>query len=187
MRAVLLALVATSGLIAPGGDDSPRLSMSEAVACSAIKGYGQYVPIPDATITADEKLLLYYEPQNFTVEKKGDAYHLHLVQDIRVRKRGDKQVIWSKEKFADYDADTPGPYPVICMRGTVALKGLKPGDYDIDIILHDELGPKSTAQQVLRFTVKPTPPPETEPAPEQEVEQPAPPRKSTRPARPKKR
>jgi hypothetical protein len=81
------------------------------------------------------------------------------VQDVRIRKRGDKKVIWSKDNVADYKAETADPPRFLCMYNKIALKALEPGDYDLDIVLHDMNTKGATAEQTLRFKVKPSPPP----------------------------
>ncbi len=44
---------------------------------------------------------------------------------------------------------------MIYLRQTVSLKGLAPGDYELTIILHDELGKGATATQVVKFKIIP--------------------------------
>ncbi len=43
-------------------DEKEPLGMTPAVACKAIEGYEDFEPLPDATLTSDEKLLVYYGP-----------------------------------------------------------------------------------------------------------------------------
>jgi hypothetical protein len=144
-------------------DESPasekRLAMSPAVACEKINGYEQFVPLKDAAITKDEKLLVYYRPLNYTVKKNGQKYQIYFSQEVRVRKRGQKEVLWSK-KLVDEKSEYPVVPTTYYLRNTIAVQALTPGDYDLDIILHDELAQAPPAQQVLHFTVKPSPPAE---------------------------
>lgn len=147
---------------APPRRDPPRrqteaqpLRMTTAVACASISGYQQFVPLEGAALSRDEKLLVYFEPEHFATEKHGDMYQAHLTGDGRVRKRGDKAVLWSKAKLLDYKAESPRSAFPIYISYKVALKGLGPGEYDLDIILHDEVGRGPPAQQTLHFRIKP--------------------------------
>jgi hypothetical protein len=41
------------------------------------------------------------------------------------------------------------------MKNAISLKGLTPGDYDLTIVLHDEVAKGPPANQVIRFRVIP--------------------------------
>jgi hypothetical protein len=142
----------------PKASPSPvrgTLTMSEAVVCRSIDGYEDYEPLPDAAQTSDEKLLVYYRPFGYRTTFVKDAYQAHLTQDAEIRRRGEKGVLRQKKKLLDYTAKSPQPPEQIYLRNTISLKGLKPGDYVLTIILHDELGDGPPATQVVRFRVVP--------------------------------
>jgi hypothetical protein len=162
-----------------GEDDSAdRLSMTKAIACRSIDGYEDYEPLPKAELTADEKLLVYYHPRNYRVDKAGGQYHVHLTQDGQVRRRGEKPVLLRKLKLLDYEFKMKEPPNPVFLRNTIALKGLKPGEYDFDIILHDELAAGApVAIQTLPFRVIPAVLPNPEDQAERSEDQPAPPPK----------
>jgi hypothetical protein len=148
---------------APAQDKSPsagedRLDMAPAVACASIAGYEQFVPLEDAAITSDEKLLVYYRPKHYTIKKEETSYLVHLSQEARVRRRGEKTVLWSTDNLFDFKFENSVPPAWIYLHNKIALKGLPPGDYDLDITLHDVLAPKMTAQQILPFKIKAAPP-----------------------------
>ena len=42
---------------------------------------------------------------------------------------------------------------LIFLRNTISLKGLKPGDYELIIILHDEIAKGPPATQAVKFRV----------------------------------
>jgi hypothetical protein len=137
-------------------DPDSGLGMSKAVACRSIDGFENYEPLPGAALTSDDKLLVYYRPLNYRVERNGATLHLHLVQDGQIRRRGEKAVLMAKQKMLDVDYKSKEPEGPICLRNTVALKGLPPGDYDFDIILYDALAPGTPkARQTLEFKVVP--------------------------------
>jgi hypothetical protein len=135
---------------------SPResLRMSEAVVCRSIEGYEDYEPLPGAALTSEEKLLVYYRPHGYeTVLVKG-SYQVHFTSDFQIRRRGEKAVLRQKLKM-DYTARSRQPPQLIFLRNTIDLKGLKPGEYDLTIILHDQIAKDPTATQVVRFRVIP--------------------------------
>ena len=134
---------------------APALTMAPAVACRDIKGYEDYERLPDAALTADEKLLVYYRPLGFRTERDGSLYRIHLVQDAQIRRKGDKTVLRRKEKLLDYDAKMPESDRPIYLRNSIALKGLMPGEYMLDIILRDALAPGSSVTQSLLFRINP--------------------------------
>jgi hypothetical protein len=158
--AVAIALMALLGSdkVRPEDGDKPdpdALTMAPAVVCRSIEGYEDYVPLPGAATTSEEKLLVYYRPLNYRVEHAGKAYKVHLTQDGRIRRRGQKALLFSKDKLLDYEAKTPQPPGGVYLRNMISLKGLKPGEYDFEIILHDALNEKAVATQILPFRVIP--------------------------------
>lgn len=142
------------------GEGPARLAfrMSPAVACRSIAGFEDFTPLPDASLTSDQKLLIYYRPFDYHVERKGQSFRARLSQDGQVRRRGQKAVLF-KKKLVDEEFKTEGyPPSSIYMMNTIALKGLKPGEYDVDIILHDELAKGTEATQTLHFRIVPNGP-----------------------------
>jgi hypothetical protein len=130
--------------------------MTPAVVCLSIDQAGQYEPLPEAALTSEEKLLVFYRPLNYHVEREGPTYHLHLVQDGRVRPRGSQRVLLTKLKMIDDDWKGKQPPGNRYIRSQVALKGLPPGDYEFEITLHDLLAPgEPTCRQTLPFTIIP--------------------------------
>jgi hypothetical protein len=129
------------------------LRMSAGVVCRSIDGYEDYEPLPDAAQTAEEKLLVYFRPSGHKVERVDGYYHAHLVPDFQIRKRGEKAVLLQKLRFYEYKPRQKEPPRFIYMKNVIALKGLKPGDYDLTITLHDELAKGPPATQVVKFRV----------------------------------
>jgi hypothetical protein len=145
-------------------DEKGTLAMSPAVACKAIEGYERFEPLPDATLTSDDKLLVYYRPTGFRIEHAGDQFRAHLVQDARIRRHGQKAVLQSKLKLLDYEARSDHPPARIYLRNTISLKALKPGHYDLDIILHDQIAGGSPVTQSLPFRIVAAPSPNLPPS-----------------------
>jgi len=138
-------------------DAEPKgsLSMSPAVVCRSIDGYEQYEPLPGAAQTSEEKLLVYLRPLGFKTERTGDTFEAHLVPDFQIRKRGEKPILLQKKKYVDYHPTAAEPPRLIYLKSVISLKGLAPGDYDLSIILHDEIAKEAPATQVVKFRVIP--------------------------------
>jgi hypothetical protein len=152
----ILLVVALCGFLTAADDPpKPKLSMSPAVACAKIKGFGDYVALDEPVLTRDDKLQVYYEPRGFVYETVGKEYRVHLTQEGRMHRRGEKAVIMSKEKLLDYQGRTKvSPVNNIYLSNSIALKSLSPGEYDFEIILKDELGKGPVTSQILKFRVK---------------------------------
>jgi hypothetical protein len=138
------------------GKVGPALGMTAPVACLSIDGLNEYVTLPGGALSSDEKLLVYYEPLRYRIDRAGSTNHIHLVQDGQIRRRGEKTVLLAKPGMLDYDWKSPKPPTPVYMRNTVSLKGLKPGEYEFDVILHDQLAPDTpVARQSLSFRIVP--------------------------------
>jgi len=132
---------------------SIRLRMSQAVVCRAIDGYEQYERLPGATLTAEEKLLVYYRPLEYKTVQKDDGFTAHLTQDGQIRRKGEKTVLLRKKSLLDYEPKSPNPLGPIFLRNSFSLKGLAPGEYEYDIILRDENEPGPAAVQSVKFRI----------------------------------
>jgi hypothetical protein len=131
------------------------LRMSPGVVCRSIDGYEEYEPLPGAAQTSEEKLLVYLRPLGFKTEMVDGAFQAHLVPDFQIRKRGQKAVLREKKKMFEYKPTAPAPPQLIYLKSQISLKGLPPGEYDLTIILHDEVAEGSTATQIVKFKVIP--------------------------------
>ncbi len=129
--------------------------MTKAVVCRSIDGYEQYEPLVPPAQTADEKLLVYYRPLGYKMVLKDGQYSLHLTQDGQIRRKGQKAVLLRKQKLLDYEPREPSPLGPRYLRNSVSLKGLPPGEYEFDIILHDQNEPGPPAVQTVAFSVVP--------------------------------
>jgi hypothetical protein len=149
-----------SGTDRPGSQESAHdrdgaLRMSPAVVCRSIDGYEAYEELPDAALTADEKLLLYFRPLGHKIDLADGYYRCHLIQDAQIRKRGQKAIVQQKLKLLEYKPKSRQPPRYIYLRDSISLKGLAPGEYDLTVILHDELAKGPPATQVVKFRVIP--------------------------------
>ncbi len=138
-------------------DTNTDLSMEPGIVCKSIDGYEDYEPLPGAAQTSDEKLLVYIRATGFKTEKVDGNYEGHLATDFEIRKRGAKAILLQKKKTFEYKprgAQPPPPYRIY-LKNVISLKGLTPGDYDLTIIVHDEVAKGSPASQIIKFKVIP--------------------------------
>lgn len=137
------------------GEETTSLRMTAGVVCRSIAGYEDYEPLPEAAQTAEEKLLIYFRPSGHRIERVDDLYQAHLVPDFQIRKRGEKAVLRQKLKYFEYEPKAAEPPRYIYMKNVIALKGLSPGEYELTIILHDEIAKGPPATQVVKFRIIP--------------------------------
>lgn len=166
-------IVAAFGLVAPGQepngaqDDQP-LRIEGAVACRSIEGFEDYEILPDAELTSEDKLLVYYLPKDYKSVPGKEGFVAHFTQDGQVRAAGKKKVLLRKAKLLDYEASSRTHPENVFIRNTFSLKGLSPGDYEYDVILRDENAPKDrgTVTATVKFRVVPARIPEAPKGPE---------------------
>jgi hypothetical protein len=151
MAACLVAQGPTSGQ----DDAPPGLRMSKPVACAKVHGFASFEPLPGASLTSDEKLTVYYEPSGYAIEKTKDGFRALFSQDGRIRKKGGKDALWQKAPMFEYEAKNSVPPYRIYMRSDFALKGLPPGDYELDLTLHDRLTEGTHVMKTLAFKIVP--------------------------------
>jgi hypothetical protein len=131
------------------------LRMTPGVVCRSISGYEDYQVLPKAAQTSDEKLMVYFRPLGYQSEMKDGAYLAHLSPDFQIRKRGEKSILLQKTKMFEYKPKSERPLRYLYMKSVISLKGLPPGEYDLTLILHDEVAKGPPASQVVRFRVNP--------------------------------
>ena len=123
---------------------SASLRMSPGIVCRWINGYEDYEPLPGAAQTSDEKLLVYLRPLGYMTEMVDGKYQAHLSPDFEIRKRGEKKILLQKRRMYEYKPRTPQPPRLVYLKNVISVKGLAPGDYDLTIILHDEIADGSS-------------------------------------------
>ena len=129
--------------------------MGPGIVCKSIDGFEDYEPLPGAAQTSDEKLLVYLRADGFQTEKVDKGVEAHLTADGEVRKRGEKALLRQKKKMLDYKPKAATYPQLVYLKASISLKGLAPGEYDLTIILHDEIAKGAPASQVIRFKVIP--------------------------------
>jgi hypothetical protein len=154
-------------------DRKTALRMTPGIVCRSISGYEDYEVLPKAAQTSDEKLLVYFRPLGFQTELVEGAHQAHLVPDFQIRKRGEKTVLLQKLKMYEYKPRGEQPPRYLYMKNVISLKGLPAGDYDLTMILHDEIAKGPPVTQVVRFRVLPADDPEKEQKASQSKDRPA--------------
>ncbi len=134
---------------------SASLRMSPGIVCRWINGYEDYEPMPGAAQTSDEKLQVYLRPMGYMTEMVDGKYQAHLSPDFEIRKRGEKKILLQKRRMYEYKPRTPQPPRLVYLKNVISVKGLPPGDYDLTLILHDEIAGGSSAAQVIKFRIVP--------------------------------
>jgi hypothetical protein len=136
-------------------DRDTGLSMGPGVICKSIDGFENFEPLPGAEQTSDEKLLVYLRADGFQTEKVDKGLGAHLTADGEVRKRGETGLLRQKKKMLEYKPIAASIPQLVYLKASISLKGLTPGDYDLTIILHDEIAKGAPASQVIKFKVIP--------------------------------
>jgi len=187
-------VLSCSALLAVGAGASDRsksdrlaLEMSKAVVCKKVVGYEDYVELPDASLTSEDKLNVYFRPLNFRVDpvekpKPGSRFKARFDEDYRIRRKGEKTVLMKKDGMGEYDPFFDRRDQTLYIVNKIGLKGLAPGDYEVDVVLHDVLEKDSSATQTVSFTIVPTPKVDTPPKEEgtDKPEGPAVPKRETK-------
>src|SRR5262249_16560756 len=144
-------------------DREPGLAMEPGIVCKSIDGFEDYQRLPDAAQTSDEKLLVYIRTHGFQTETVEKGVEGHLTADGEVRKRGQKAILRKKRNMLDYRPRAPLTPERVYLKASVSLKGLAPGDYDLTIILHDEIAKDTSVSQVIKFKIIPPKDPRKQP------------------------
>jgi hypothetical protein len=149
-----VALVVGAGKEA---EEKPVLRMTKPVVCRKVHGFANFEPIDDPKFTVDDKVTIYYEPGGYTIEPTKTGFRALLIQDGRLRKKGSKDAVWKKDKMFEYEAVSKNrPYQVY-LKTDLGLKGLAPGDYELDMTLRDGLAKDVSLMKTVGFTVVPLP------------------------------
>jgi hypothetical protein len=148
----IAAIMALGQNVSPSETDRESLRMTPGVVCSKVEGFGRYVARERPEVDRNEKLLIYYQPIGHAYERRQSKYHVRMIEDVKIRPRGKKDVLWKKEKLGEFEKDFDDIPTNLYLYNTIAVKGLAPGEYDLVIELHDELSGHH-ASQIVAFRV----------------------------------
>ena len=140
------------------------LTMEPGIVCKSIDGYEDYVQLPRRLLRrATKNFSCISVTVGFQTEKVDKAVEAHLTADGEVRRSGQtRQSCVHKKKMLEYQPRRAAPERVY-LKSSISLKGLAAGDYDLTIILHDEIAKDSSVSQVIKFKVIPPKDPRKEP------------------------
>ena len=134
-----------------------RPDLTDPIVCLSIRGFRDYEPRDEPALRADEKLQIYYEPFNYLIVRDGpDApYRAHLSEDVRLRRKGGDRVLSRIDSIVDYQPEESEPPTPLFMATTISVKELPPGDYELDLILRDELAEGApTVERTISFRIR---------------------------------
>jgi hypothetical protein len=154
------ALIFAASIGMPPDDAPPKsdFRITKPIIVTKVTGYKDFEASTDNRLTPDDKLTIYYEPTNHIIEKTKDGYRALFAQDGRLRKKGGKTAVWQKEKMFTYEAKNKIPPREIYLKTDMSLKSLPPGEYELDLTLHDGLAkPPALVMGTVAFEVIPAP------------------------------
>ncbi|MDX2037474.1 MAG: hypothetical protein SFX72_12550 [Isosphaeraceae bacterium] len=153
--ALLAAICTFFSVDAIARDDEREFSISEPVFCKEVRGYRDFDRLEPARYTRDDKITIYCEPRGHEIRpvKDGKGYRAHVVTSGKVRKKGRKEVIFEKKELLDYDVTADFPPRAIYLQTILAIKNLRPGDYEFDLTVEDLLDDRRAAKRTVGFTV----------------------------------
>jgi len=118
--------------------NSEPLTLAKFLACSEVKGYGDYVPLEEAKVKGDGVILFYYEPLNYFTRREGDIYEIWLLQDVVVLDAKQKEV-FRQEGTMEIHLRKRSPVLDLYAVNRLTLHGLPPGKYVFRLVLRDKL------------------------------------------------
>jgi hypothetical protein len=136
----------------PPTKEREPLAISKPIICKEIRGYEDFDVRKDGELQKDEKLLIYYLPLRYEEQAAGERFRVHLTQDGRIRRKGQKAVVYSKKDMLEFKTTYDPRSGRVYLQNIVSLKDLKPGEYEYDILLTDKLG-GGTATRTVPFKV----------------------------------
>lgn len=120
------------------------LALAKFVACSEVKGYGEYTPLSAPKVRSDGEILFYYEPVNYFTNREGGIYEIWLLQDVVVLDEKGKEV-FRQGGTMEVHLRRRSPLLDLYAVNRLTLKGLRPGRYTFRLVLHDKLKGESAS------------------------------------------
>jgi hypothetical protein len=121
--------------------------------CSAIAGYGSYVPLASPVLDKNGELLIYYEPVNVFTAKREGLYEIWYTQDmVLLDEKGAPLQEWPNA--LDFHYVTRTPLLDFWAQNNLTLGGQVPaGKYQFKAVLKDKFSGK-TSIKVMAFEVR---------------------------------
>ncbi|MFC2164922.1 hypothetical protein ACFLT2_08000 [Acidobacteriota bacterium] len=110
------------------------LHLAKLVMCTEVRDFGDYDARDSFEIKAGEALLLYMEPDGYTIRKEGDAYKIWVSQDASIS--NDKgEVIFQRNNWVNYKRIFPTPILPFYLTNNVS--DIPAGKYTYSLTLKD--------------------------------------------------
>ncbi len=83
-------------------DDEP-LVISELHLCRTVHGFGSFEPLPEPSVRAGQRALIYCEMSGLKYEQHDDSFLARIASRIELRSAGDGTVRWEHDLGSDQD------------------------------------------------------------------------------------
>jgi hypothetical protein len=156
----LLGVAATTPVLGAEAIDpvSPELATARAASAKAwqaaplgfakalfvegdVGGFGQYTPLATAVFAPDDTLTVYAQPLGYGFVQSDEGYGIRLVADYELSNRSG-QVLAAQTRFAELSYDSRDARREFHAILQFRFEGLRPGDYDLNILLRDSASEK---------------------------------------------
>jgi hypothetical protein len=113
-------------------------------------GWGMYDARKTHHVKVGETVYLYLEPTGYKYRHENDMFTFGFSLDLRLTHDG--KTVFSKDNFFDVDRSSHHANAEFFMDADLDLGQTPPGDYVIDVVLHDHSADQVARAQVL-FTI----------------------------------
>ena len=109
-----------------------------------------YEARPSSHYKAGDTIHFYVEPQNYGYKPAGDLSEFGMTADLLVIQHGN--IVIGKKDFLKEDFKSHHRNKEFMMNGTISFDGAPPGDYVMELVMHDMVSGQ-TAKADLPFTI----------------------------------
>ena len=149
MATAVMLLAATAG--ADAAETAPAFSLPTALFVTARAPiYGMYEARLSHHYKAGETIHFYVEPRDYGYRPVGELSEFGMTADLLVIQDG--KVIVKRDGFLKADLKSHHQNKEFMMNGTVSFDGAPPGNYTMELVLHDMVSGQ-TAKADLPFTI----------------------------------
>ncbi len=138
-------------------ESGSRPDLTDPILCETIRRFRDFDKREEPLFVVGEKLQIYIEPFNYFIvrDQETKRYRAHLTIDLKLRIKGQESVYRSLNRVVDYETTTENPPTPLYLGAGVVLEGLRPGDFEVELILRDEIAPeKPTASRKIPITIE---------------------------------
>jgi len=119
---------------------------------SKATGFGMYDARGSDIFKPGEKLSFYVEPQGYKFKTTGDTVSFGIAMDIALTSPAG-EILYHQDNFLNQDFTSHHANEELMLNGDLDINGAKPGDYVLELTLHDKLA-SGTASAKLPFTIR---------------------------------